>query len=130
MITFECVPMTISYHLYLLGISKVWRMLRHGSVGGVQSKKCYVMFTYFFGNFLFFIKNMCFMIFISLFDEVSIFRNRILTNQKPDLGIKNYQWNVWLLDTYPRLFWLWNNKKFKHIGKRMKNMWFQAYEYY
>ena len=37
----ECVPLTISYHLYFLHISKVWNMLHHGSVGWVQSKESY-----------------------------------------------------------------------------------------
>ena len=43
---------------------------------------------------LFFIKKMChFIIFISFFDEVSIFCNRLLTNQKLELVIRNCQWN-------------------------------------
>ena len=29
----ECVPLTTSYHLYFLRISKVWSMLHHLSVG-------------------------------------------------------------------------------------------------
>ena len=33
------------------------------------------------------------MIFISFFDEVSNFRNRILTNQKHELVVSNCQWN-------------------------------------
>ena len=45
----EKVPLTISYHLYFLRISKVWGMLHHGSMRRVQSKKSYFMFTY---NFL------------------------------------------------------------------------------
>ena len=32
----------------------------------------------------------------SFFDEVSNFRNRILTNQKPELVIRNCQWNCML----------------------------------
>ena len=41
---------------------------------------------YFFGFsfFLFFIKSFVFIIFISFLEEVSNFRNRILTNQKPE----------------------------------------------
>ena len=32
--------LTISYHLYLLFMSKVSSMLHHGSVGWVHSKEC------------------------------------------------------------------------------------------
>ena len=53
--TKKCVSLTISYHQYFLRISKDWSMLHHGSVGRVQSKGGYFMFTYaFFGIFWFF----------------------------------------------------------------------------
>ena len=39
----ECVPLTISYHLYFVRISKVSSMLHHGSVGRVHSKECYLI---------------------------------------------------------------------------------------
>ena len=43
--------------------------------------------------FLFFIKKTCvFIIFISFFDEVLNFCNRIFTNQKPELVIRHCQW--------------------------------------
>ena len=38
---------------------------------------------------LFFFKKNVFIIFISFFDEVSNFCNRILTNQKPELVMEN-----------------------------------------
>ena len=39
---------------------------------------------------------MCFYHFHFFFDEVSNFRNRILTNQKPEYVIRNCQWNSML----------------------------------
>ena len=36
----ECVPLTTSFHLYFLCISKVWSMLHQGSLGQVQHKEC------------------------------------------------------------------------------------------
>ena len=80
---FECVPLTISYRQF-------------------QSKECYCMFACTFLAFavvfvvLFVVvqQNICvFIIFISFFDKVSNFRNRILTNQTPELVIKICQWN-------------------------------------
>ena len=58
--------------------------------GKVQSKECYFMYTDTFLAFLLllFIETCVSIIFISFFDEVSIFRNRILTNQKPDSNRK------------------------------------------
>ena len=106
------IPLTISCHLYFPHISKVRRMLHEMSVGRVQCKECFSLFTYTFLPFLlFFITNLCFydfMIFIFfsfllLFSfflffcffcfEVSNFQNRILTNQKPELTIRNCHWN-------------------------------------
>ena len=94
--TKKCVPLTISFHLYFLRISKVWSMLHHGSVGQVQSKECYFKFTHtlLWHFFVVFHQKICvFIIFISFFDEVSNFRNKILTNLKPELMIRNCQWN-------------------------------------
>ena len=81
-----------------LCISKVWSMFHHGSVGRVQSKECYLMFTDTFRAFIvvFDQKNCLSIIFISCFDEVSNFPNRILTSQKAQLVIKNCQWNCML----------------------------------
>ena len=56
------------------------------------------MFAYTFWVFLLFFLFF-FIIFISLFDEVSKFGNRILTNQKPKLLIRHYQWNCKLIAT-------------------------------
>ena len=71
-----------------------------GKWGRMLSEECYIMLTYtFFGIFFFFLvcvfhQKICvFIIFISAFDEASNFRNRILTNQKPELVIRNCQWN-------------------------------------
>ena len=81
----------ISYHLHFLRISKIWSILHHGSVGQFQSKECYYMLTYTFWHlFLVFQQNLCvFIIFISFYDEVSNLRNRILTNEKPELMRRN-----------------------------------------
>ena len=68
-------------------IYKVWSMLHHGSVGRVQSKECYFMFTYTSAFFIVFI------IFISFFGEASNFHNRILISQKSELVIRSCQWN-------------------------------------
>ena len=93
----ECVPRTISYHLYFLRICKVWSMLHQGQWNEFRIKKAilclYILFSLFFS---FFIKNCVFIISISFLDEVSNFRNRILTNQKPKLVMRNCQWNFML----------------------------------
>ena len=62
--------------------------------GRVPSKECYSIFTYIFWHFfvVFHQKNCIFVIFISFFDEKSNFRNRILTNQRHELVIRNSQW--------------------------------------
>ena len=84
---YECVPLTISYHLYFLRISYILSLLNQGSVEWVQSKECYFKFTHnFLAFFIFFHQKICaFIIFISFFfDEVSKLRNKISTNQKPE----------------------------------------------
>ena len=43
-ITKECVPLTISYHLCFFRVFKVWSMLYRGSEGRVLKKGCYLMF--------------------------------------------------------------------------------------
>ena len=107
------IPLTISCHLYFPHISKVWRMLHEMSVGRVQCKECFSLFTYTFLPFLlFFITNLCFydfmissfffffssffflsVFFFFSFFEVPNFQNRILTNQKPEMTIRNCHWN-------------------------------------
>ena len=70
------------------GMEKRWE----GGASSEQTMLLYV-YIYFFGIFCcFHQKKLCFVIciiFISFFDEVSNFRNRILTNQKPELTIRN-----------------------------------------
>ena len=92
----ECVPLTISFHLYFLHISKVWSTLYHGSMEQVQRKECCFMFRYTFVAFCccFSSKKMCFYHFISFSEEISNFRNKILTNQKPGPVIRNCQWKI------------------------------------
>ena len=87
--------------IYFLHLSKVWRMLHHGSVRLVH-KKCYLIILCTFLAFLFcccccccfvFHHKICvFIIFISFSDKVSNFRNKILTNQKREL-VSNCQRN-------------------------------------
>ena len=84
----ECVPQTISYHLYILRITKVWSLSHHGSVVRVYGKECCFIFTYtilaFFCCFL--SKKICFYHFYFFFHEVSQsnFYDRILTNHTPE----------------------------------------------
>ena len=91
----ECVSLIISFHLYFLRISEIWCMLHHALVGQVQSKECYFMFTYTFVTLscCFSLKKCVFIIFTFFSDEVSSFRNKMLTNFKQELIIKNCQWN-------------------------------------
>ena len=66
----ECVPLTIFYHLHFLRISKVWSMLHYGSIGRVQNKECYFIFTYNFAAFfLFLIKKLAFVFFIFFLNQ-------------------------------------------------------------
>ena len=99
--------------LLLIGVASVlhWLFTYILSVS-VRSRACYIMCQWdefrvknaslslnvLFWHFLiFFIKKLVFIIFISLSDKESNFCNRILTNQKPDLAIRNCQWNCMLL---------------------------------
>ena len=78
----------IFYYLYFLRISKVWSKLHHGPVGQAQIKERCSLLTFFV--VVFYQKNCVFIIFISFFfDKKSNFRYRILTNQKPELVIRN-----------------------------------------
>ena len=91
--------LTISYHLYFLRISKVCNMLHHGSVGRAQNKQCRSVLTYSFLAFLFCFssKNCALIVFVSFFDETPNLRNKILAKQKPELVIRNCQWNCILV---------------------------------
>ena len=54
------------------------------------------VYIYFFCTFFcccFSSKNLCFYYYFHFSYEVSNFRNRTLTNQKPELAMKNCQWN-------------------------------------
>ena len=81
--------------IYFLRLSKVWSILRHGSVRRVFKKMLVDAFIYFFWHFVvvFYHKICVFIIFISFFDEISNFHNRILTNQKRELAVSNCQLN-------------------------------------
>ena len=80
----ECVPVTIIYYLYFLCISKFQACYITGQWGEFTVKNAtlhVLILSWHF--FLFLIKKLCFFHFHFVFDEVSNFRNRILTNQKP-----------------------------------------------
>ena len=80
--------------IYFLRISNVWSILHHWSAGKVHKKMLLNAFFFFFFFFFFFHhKIFVFIIFISFLDEVSNFRNRILTSQKHELVVSNCQWN-------------------------------------
>ena len=79
--------------IYFFRLSKLWSISHHGSVGRGH-KKCYLML------FLFFIIKFVFLSFF-FFDEVSNFRNRILTNQKRELVVSNCQLKC-IPDRFPK----------------------------
>ena len=60
-------------------------------------KTCYLMLFKFALFFVLHHKICVFIIFISFFDELSNFCNRILTNQKRKLVVSNCQWNFMLI---------------------------------
>ena len=66
-------------------------------------KRCYLMVSYTFLAFFFFVfhhKICVFISFISFFDEVINFRNRTLTNQKHELVVSNCWGNCMLEKNY------------------------------
>ena len=85
--------------LNFLRACKVWSLLHHGSLEQVQSRECYIMFKYTsLGFFCCFSSKKCvFIIFISFFDKLSNFCNRILANQKPKSLKKNCLWSCMLM---------------------------------
>ena len=116
---FKCVPLTISYHLYLIRIPKNPIMLHHGPVEWFYSKSCYIIFTYTFlfpNTFLlFFIKKFCFYYFYFSFLFLFLHRisaNRILTNQKA--GYVSRKW-------YQPKFVVWTIIHCEHSHKKRKN---------
>ena len=83
--------------IYFLRLSKVWRILHHRSVGWVHKKMLLNACT-FWHFLLFFIIKIVFLSFLFVFfEEVSNFRNRILTNQKRELMVFDCQWNCMVL---------------------------------
>ena len=95
----ECVPITISYHPHFLRLSNVWSMLHHGIVWWAQNKGCNFTFTckFFCLFFVVFHDKICvFIIFVSFLDQVSKFWNKVLTNQKPELVMRNNSETVWV----------------------------------
>ena len=91
----ECVLLIISYQLYFLCISNVFSSYITGQLDKLTVKNATLCFyIYFLDIFLlFFFKKIVFITFISFFDEVSNFHNKLLGNQKPELVIRNFQWN-------------------------------------
>ena len=80
--------------IYFLRLSKVCSILQHGLVWRIY-EKCYLMLSnsLFWHFLLFFVIKFVFLSFSFLvFDKVSNFRNRILTNQKYELVVSSCQW--------------------------------------
>ena len=99
--TLQCVPLTISDQL--ISVSLKFRACYITSQWGEFRIKndimqlLYVFFTLSFDIFIVFHHKICVVIiFVSFFDEVLNSRNRILTNQKQELVIRNCQWNYML----------------------------------
>ena len=98
----ECVPLTISPHLYFLRISKISSMLHHGSVGQAHSKECYFNFTC---NFLtlfcyFSSKNLCFYRFHFLFWWSIKFPQQNINQSVTETGDKKLS-----LELYARIYY-------------------------
>ena len=91
--TLQCVPVAISDQLISVPLK-----FRACYITGQWSQFRIEYATLcFFMLFVVFYHKICVVIvFISFFDEVSNFRNRILTNQKQELVIRNFQWNCML----------------------------------
>ena len=96
---YECVRLT-KWHQYIFSVSlKFEACYITGQWGEFREKNAatclQILFWYFF---IVFLHKICvFVIFISFFDKVSNFRNRILTNQKRKLVVSNCQQNCMLL---------------------------------
>ena len=91
------------FHVYIFGCLRLTKWLQYifsvflkfgayyiRGQWGEFIKQCYLMHLC---TFVFHHKICVFIIFISFFDEVSNFRNRILTKQKRELIVSNCQWN-------------------------------------
>ena len=86
----ECVPLTISYHLYFPCLSNVWRMLHHRLAGWVQNKGCHFMFTCAFLVFFscFSSLNLCFYHFHFFFWLSIKFPQQSFNQSKLKIGAK------------------------------------------
>ena len=93
----ECVRLA-KWHQYILSVSLKFGAYNITGQWEEFIKNCYLMLSCaFLAFFVVFHYKICvFIIFISFFDEVSNFRNRILTNQKRELAVSNCQWNLCL----------------------------------
>ena len=94
----EFVPLTISYHLYFLWISKVLSMLHHGSVEYYFIfKECYFILTYAFLALFwsFWSKKFCFYNFHFIFWWSIEFLQKNINQSETRIGDKklNCQWN-------------------------------------
>ena len=73
-------------------------MLHHWSIGRVQDKECYFIFSYTFWHLIFFIIKFVFLSFSVLFSgKVSNFCNNI---KQSETGIGGWKLSVELYDTY------------------------------
>ena len=104
----ECVHLT-KCHQYIFSVSLKSGAYYITGQWGKFIKKCYLIllytflafffFFFFFKDFFlaffffFFYQKICVFIIFIFLDEVSNFRNRILTNQKRGLVVSNCQWN-------------------------------------
>ena len=100
----ECVRLTKWYQNIFSICLKFGAYYVTGQWGEFKIKMLLNAFIYISGIFLFFIIKFVFLSFSFLFfDELSNFRNRILTNQKYVLVVSNCQWNcmlhLWLNST-------------------------------
>ena len=79
--------------IYFLRLSKVWSISHHGSVGRGHKKCNLILFLFFIIKFVFLSFSFLSFFLLFFFDEVSNFRNRILTSQKRELVVFNCQLN-------------------------------------
>ena len=117
--------------IYFLRLSKVLSMLHHGSVWRVHKKTLlknfYVLFWHIF--VVFHHKICAFIIFISFSDEVSNFRNRILTNQKRELVVSNCQRNCMLWPANLKTFLAAQSTYRHHVKENTLILWKMSLKY-
>ena len=94
-IQMECIPLTVSFDLYFFRHSQVFCMLHHCSQDEFTIRNAilyfHVLSWHFFFVVLFHYKIFAFIVFIPFVDNVSNFRNKMLTNQKLDLMARQCQ---------------------------------------